>query len=284
MDYYEIHTQERNKMKTTEQILAEIKLATASSEEAETNIKYCNIKEERLKKKELKKVSAECLSGISGSETISGTTATPPLVPSFITSSLPLSPNGDIARNDSLVSLQDGTTSSANAQEVVKENAAEGSGPDIHYAKVTVRKPAKNTRRRKINFDFNVTDSNKMNKLTFATTDKFWEWERDIKRDYENGSLSEQDWAWYQRVAADYKKAKGSIANATIGKGCQRGNSKAMKKTACIYTGTEVNVYIGSWEHCFELEGIFSGPAATHHDAMAEYRNNRTGYQDLSWE
>lgn len=269
-------------MKTVEQILEDIRTkqdpitATAGSlDQAETNIKYCNSIYERRNKKELKQVSAECPQGISGSETISGTTPSAPLVPSTLTSSSSLSPNGDIAP---LVSLQDGTTSAS--AEVVKTN----SGPDVHYAKITTRKPTKNIRRRKINFDFNVNGSNKMNKVTFATTDKFWEWERDIKADYQSGALSEEDWAWYQRVAADYKTVKTAIPHATIGKGCQRGNSKAMKKTACIYTGLEAQVYIGDWSHTFELEPIHSGPASTHHDSVAEYRNNRTGYTDLTWE
>lgn len=262
-------------MITAQEILDQIR--NKQVDQAETNIKYCNSIYERRNKKEVKEVSVS-----SDSKTNSETTATPSLVSSLCSFASPLvSPKGDIA---SLVSLQDGTTSIAFAQEVVKANPTENSGPEVHYAKVTTRRPVKNTRRRKINLDFNVNGSNKMNKLTFATTHKFWEWNRDIKADYESNILSEQEWAWYQNVANDYKKVKEHNPHATIGKGCQRGNSKAMKQTACIYTGTEVAVYIGNWQHNFELEAIMSGPASVHHDSMAEFRSNRTGYTELEWE
>jgi hypothetical protein len=232
----------------------------------ETNIKYCNSEYERRNKKELKEVSV----GTPNSQTYP---IPRPSAPLGITSiSLPLSA--------SPVPLQGGTTSVGT--EVVK--AKEGSGPDIHYAKITTRRPVKNTRRRKINFDFNVAGSNKINKLTFATTHEFWEWHRDIKADRADGTLTDEEYAWYERVAEDYKLAKQEFPQATIGKGCQRGISKAVKHTAIIYTGLEAQVYIGSWQHAFELEPITSGPAAVHHDTMAEYRANRTGYQDLTWE
>jgi hypothetical protein len=270
-------------MITTQELLEQIrdkqvKLASDWSDQAETNIKYCNIKDERLKKK---KNSLPL-----GTQSSSETTASPSLVSSPFTSSS-LSPNGDIA---ALVSLQDGTTSSlADAsQEVVKATpiSAVSSGPEVHYAKVSVKHPAKNTRRRKINLDFNVVDSNKMNKLTFATTDKFWEWHRDIKAAHANVLLTEEDWDWYEKIVVDYQKIKTAMPNITItiGKGCVRAQSKPVRRTACIYTGTEVAMYIGDWHHNFELESIMSGPGQKYFDSHGEYRSSRTGYVDLTWE
>lgn len=239
--------------------------------QAETNIKYSNSKEERRNKKELKEISAATpdsqIREVPRPSAPAGTSAV-------------ISSSSSANAVATLVPLRGGTTSAGT--EVVKTR--EGSGPRIHYAKITTRRPTKNTGRRKINFDFNVVGSTAMNKLTFATTDKFWEWIRDIKRDYEDGSLTEQQWQWYQTVAEDYKRVKAQIVTATIGKGCQRGNSKAVVQTACIYTGTEAQVYIGDWQHTFELEPILNGRASQHHDSVAEYRSNRTGYQDLTWE
>lgn len=279
---------------TTEEILREIraktqensKFATTSpSGEADTNIKYSSIKEERRKKKERKKVSSGCPAVISLSETCSEPTSS--LGGSSLNASLS-STAEVIARRDSLGTLRVSTTSceAVASHEVVERSqpVKESSGPDIHYAKVTTRRPIKNTKRRKINFDYNVEGSTKMNKLTFATTDKFWEWERGLKADYASGALSKEDWEWYQRVGKEFEIMKKANPSTTIGKGCKRGVTHSMKKTACIYTISEAKVYIGDWEYIFELETISSGPASVHHDSMAEYRNERSAYEDLSWE
>jgi len=247
--------------------------------QAETNIKYYNIKDIRrnTKKESLPR----------GGQIDSETTATPPLVSSSFTSSS-LSANADIA---SLVSLQDGTTSLALAQEVVKENAVlkESSVPDIRYAKISTRKTTKNLVRRKLNFDFIVRDSTAINKITFATTPHAWEWLRDLKRDYELGKLSESDWAWYSKVYEDFKRIKQTNSRATMGKGVWRAStqqkgSKPVKRTDCIFTGDQAAVYIGSWHNNFELEAITSGRAANYYDSHAEYRNTETDYDELSWE
>ena len=257
-------------------------LESIRADQAESNIKYSNIKYERRNKKDVIQISAGTP---PDSQIVSVSTPSAPLDTSTTsTSSSPLSPIGDIA---ALVPLRGGTTSSAAiaAQEVVKAS----SGPDVHYAKVTTRRPTKTTNRRKINFDFNVRGSNKMNKLTFATTDKYWEWIRDIKEQYEAGQLAETDWIWYQQVGEIFKQAKQEYPRTTIGKGCRRGNKKGgqlktVKLTAAIYTGEAVSIYVGNWQNVFELEAIMSGPASVHHDYVSEYRNQRTDYVDLSWE
>ena len=123
-----------------------------------------------------------------------------------------------------------------------------------------------------------------MNKLTFATTDKFWEWHRDIKAAYADGLLSQEDWDWYEKIVVDYQKIKSEMPNITIGKGCVRGQSKPVRRTACIYTGTDVAVYIGDWSYNFELESIMSGASEKYFDSHGEYRSSRTGYVDLTWE
>ena len=210
------------------------------------------------------------------------------LATSSISTSSLLSPNGDIA---SLGSLQDGTTSSvADAtQEVVKDSNTRCEAepiptPAIHYAKITTRRAIKETGRRKINLDFTVANSNQLNKFTFSTTPKLWEWRRDIERDRADGLITEQAWNWYQEIIKDYELLKSQYENRiTIGKGNLRGNSRSVKYTACIFTGDEVRLYLGNWVGTFELQPIMSGAAARHHDMMAEFRNNRTGYQDFSW-
>ena len=245
--------------------------------QAESNIKYSNNNYERRNKKDVIDISA----GTPDSQIVPVPTPSASTGTSTSNFSSSLSANAVAA----LVPLRGGTTSVGT--EVVK--AREGSGPDIHYAKVTTRRPTKTTNRRKINFDFNVRGSNKMNKLTFATTDKYWEWIRDIKEQYEQGDLTEQEWTWYQQVGEIFKQAKQEYPRATIGKGCLRGNKKGgqlktVKQTAAIYTGEAVSVYIGKWQHIFELEAIMSGPASVHHDFVSEYRNGRTDYVDLTWE
>lgn len=266
-------------MKETQEILDRIR-ANQLVSQGESNIKYSNNNYERRKKKEEVTISA----GLAGSRQINSVPA--PAASSgtsLVTSFSSVSPDGDIA---SLVPLRGGDTS---LPEVSKDPGQEGSGPDIHYAKLTTRRPIKNTRRRKINFDFNVKNSVKMNKLTFATTYKHSEWIADIKKQYQAGKLTDADWTWYQQVSEDYHKIKQQYPQATIGKGCLRGNRrggqlKAVKRTACIYTGLEAQVYIGTWSTTFDLEPIHSGPASVHHDSMGEYRNDSSDYVDLTWE
>ncbi len=235
---------------------------------AETNIKYYNSKDIRKNIKEKSLPDA--------SEIARGSVPSAPTEPSSLTSSLSASP----------VPLRGGTTSVGT--EVV-ETAKEGSGPDIRYAKITTRRTTKNLDRRKINFDYVVDGSTKMNKVTFATTPKGWEWLRDIKRDYADGKLTEQDWAWYQAVYERFQEVKQQCPSATIGKGTRRAernqkSSKVIKRTACIYTTTHAEVCVGSWHNEFELESIMSGRASTYYDSHAEYRNDTSDYEDLSWE
>lgn len=260
----------------TNLILESIRASQAAWRQAESNIKYSNSKYERRNKKDVIHISA----GTPDSQMASVSTPSAPLDTSTTSTSSSVSPVGDIA---ALVPLRGGTTSVGT--EVVKAS----SGPDVHYAKITTRRPTKTTNRRKINFDFNVRGSNKMNKLTFATTDKYWEWIRDIKEQYQAGQLTKEDWTWYQEVGEIFQQAKQEYSKATIGKGCLRGNKKGgqlktVKQTAAIYTGDAVSVYIGNWQNIFELEAIVSGPASIHHDYVSEYRNQRTDYVDLSWE
>lgn len=246
--------------------------------QAESNIKYSNSKYERRNKKDSIHISAGELPDSQIVPVPAPSAPTGTSTSNFFSS---LSADAVASR----VPLQGGTTSVVT--EVVK--AEENSGPNIHYAKVTTRRPTKTTNRRKINFDFNVRGSNKMNKLTFATTDKYWEWIRDIKEQYDLGRLSTEEWQWYQRVGDQYKQVKQQFPRATIGKGCLRGNKrggqlKTVKRTAAIYTGEQVSVYIGHWQHLFELEAILSGPASVHHDFVSEYRNEAADYVDLTWE
>ena len=218
-----------------------------------------------------------------------GTRATPPFAPKSFTSSS-VSPIGDIAP---LVSLQDGTTSSVAVatQEVVKTNEIlkASAGPDIRYAKITSRRTTKNLSRKKLNFDFVVENSTTMNKITFSTTPEGWEWFRDIRRDYESGKLTEQDWLWYNRVYDRFQEAKKQEPRVTIGKGMRRATktqrgSKPVKRTAVIYTTSHTKVYIGDWEYVFEMEAITSGRAENYYDSHAEFRKPNSDYEDLSWE
>ena len=239
-------------------------LESIRARQAETNIKYYNNKDIRRNTKDKSLASA--------SEIDSGPTPSAP-------SGTSLLPSASSSANAS-VPLQGGTTSVGT--EVVK--AKEGSGPDIRYAKITTRKSTKNLRRKKINFDYVVNGSTAINKVTFATTNQGWEWLRDIKRDYAEGKLTDEDWAWYQQVYDRYNEIKQQQPSATIGKGNKRESSKPLRRTACIYRTTHAEVYMGSWATEFELESIVSGRATTWYDSHAEYRNDRSDYEDLTWE
>lgn len=263
--------------------MKELKMA-AGSLGPETNIKYYNIKDIRRNTKK-----ASLPASPQDSQMTPETRATPPLVSSAFASPS-LSPSGDIA---ALVSLRDGTTSSvADAtQEVVKatEMLTGNASPDIRYAKITTRRQTKNLDRRKLNFDFVVKNSTALNKLTFSTTPDAWEWLRDIKRDYEIGKLTEADWQWYSAVYDRFKEVKTANPRATIGKGNRRASntdrgSKPVRRTACIYTGTHVEVCVGQWHNEFELEAITQGRATTYYDSHAEYRCVDSEYEDLTWE
>lgn len=250
-------------MKTAEQILNEIK----NRSQAETYINI-NIKDIKRNKKEEKEVSALSPEGQPGS--------------------------GETCESQGLAEPNLGhhflpTATSSTAPQVA-DAVRTGSELSIHYAKITTRRNRRTgSLRKKINFDFVKSGSNNINKLTFNTTPKSWEWRRDLKRDYELKKLTAQDWAWYQRIMAEFEIVKQQHNTATIGKGNLRGTkttgSQPVRRTACIYTTTEAIVYIQDWEYIFELEIIPQGPAERYYDSWAEYWNDTTSgdYIDPIW-
>lgn len=157
--------------------------------------------------------------------------------------------------------------------------------PDINYAKVSVQKPAKeNSKRRKINLDINVKNNGEIKKLTFASTDKLWEYKRDIQRDFENGSITENEYEWYMDKAKIFEelKAQGGY-RPVIGKGNRRGEKNTIRYTTAIFTGEHAYVWLGDWHNQFELETPNSVRAQKYTDFIGEYRDTRKPYVDMDW-
>jgi hypothetical protein len=174
------------------------------------------------------------------------------------------------------------------------ETAVEGSAkkpklhmatPDINYAKVSVQKPARdNSKRRKINLDINVKNNAELKKITFASTDKLWEWQRDIKRDYANGEITEPEYLWYMERVKDFEQIKQATGfNPLIGKGNRRGEKNTIRYTTAIYAGSKAYVWLGEW-HCeFDLEVPSTVRAQKYTDYIGEYRDTRRPYVEMEW-
>lgn len=158
--------------------------------------------------------------------------------------------------------------------------------PDVNYAKVSVQKPAKdNNKRRKINLDINVKNNGTLKKLTFASTDKLWEWQRDIKRDYQAQVITEEEYLWYQERVQDYEQIKKEFGrNPLIGKGNWRKEKNTVRYTTAIYAGEHVYVWLGDWYNKFELETPTTISAQKYTDFIGEYRDTRKPYVDMDWQ
>jgi hypothetical protein len=158
--------------------------------------------------------------------------------------------------------------------------------PDVNYAKISVLKPTKdNNKRRKVNLDINVKNNGTLKKLTFASTDKLWEWRRDITRDYKAGEITEDEYNWYMDKAKIYEEIKLDIArNPLIGKGNWRKEKNTVRYTTTIYTGEHVHVWLGDWYNKFELETPNTISAQKYADFIGEYRDTRKPYVDMDWQ
>jgi hypothetical protein len=157
--------------------------------------------------------------------------------------------------------------------------------PDINYAKVSVQKPAKeNSKRRKINLDINVKNNGEIKKLTFASTDKLWEYKRDITRDFESKSITQDEYDWYMDKAEIFEQIKADTAyRCVIGKGNRRGEKNTIRYTTAIYSGEHAHVWLGDWYNKFELEVPNSPRAQKYTDFIGEYRDTRKPYVDMDW-
>lgn len=157
--------------------------------------------------------------------------------------------------------------------------------PDINYAKVSVQKPSKeNSKRRKLNLDINVKNNGEIKKLTFAATDKLDEYLRDIRRDFESGSINQNEHDWYMDKAEFFKKLKADSGyRPIIGKGNRRGEKNTIRYTTAIFSGEHVHVWLGDWYNQFELETPNSIRAQKYTDFIGEYRDTRKPYVDMDW-
>jgi len=158
--------------------------------------------------------------------------------------------------------------------------------PDINYAKVSVQKPTKeSSKRRKINLDINVKNNGEIKKLTFASTDKLWEYKRDIQRDFDNGSITEDEYLWYIDKANFFEQIKADTGlRPLIGKGNRRGEKNTIRYTTAIYAGEHAHVWLGDWYNKFELETPNSVRAQKYTDYIGEYRDTRKPYVDMDWQ
>ena len=157
--------------------------------------------------------------------------------------------------------------------------------PDINYAKVSVQKPSKeNSKRRKVNLDINVKNNGEIKKLTFASTDKLWEYRRDIQRDFENGSITQDEYEWYMDKAKIFEQLKADSGyRPVIGKGNRRGEKNTIRYTTAIFTGEHAYVWLGDWHNKFELEVPNSPRAQKYTDFIGEYRDTRKPYVEMDW-
>lgn len=157
--------------------------------------------------------------------------------------------------------------------------------PDINYAKVSVQKPSKeSSKRRKINLDINVKNNGEIKKLTFASTDKLWEYKRDIQRDFENLSITEDEYLWYMDKAKIFEQFKADSGyRPVIGKGNRRGEKNTIRYTTAIFTGEHAHVWLGDWYNKFELEVPNSTRAQKYTDFIGEYRDTRRPYVEMNW-
>lgn len=243
------------------------------SKQAETNIKYSNIhniKEEIRNKKEESLPLDE----------IKQTMGFPPDLLSLPAAEQPVSLREPTTSTgvEVVQSQKDSTGIPATKPKLVMPEV------DMHYAKISVRRPTRQTHRRKINMDFVQRDSNQKNAITFSGTNKLYEWQRDISRDLDQGRITPAEHSWYQTVADKFKELKMEGHNyALIAKGNPRGTSNTIRYTAAIYTGTHVHVWIRNWYNEFELEAVTSGRASQMFESTAEYRNGRATYIDVDF-
>jgi hypothetical protein len=158
--------------------------------------------------------------------------------------------------------------------------------PDVNYAKVSVQKPAKdNVKRRKINLDINVKANATLKKLTFASTDKLWEWKRDIDRDFKSNEITEDEYNWYMDKARIFDEIKTEIGrNPLIGKGNWRKEKNTVRYTTSIYTGEFVHIWLGDWYYRFDLETPSTVRAQKYTDYIGEYRDTRKPYVEMDWQ
>ena len=245
-------------MKTVDEVIRDIR----AKAKAETYINI-NIKDIKRNKKEEKEVSALSPEGQPGS--------------------------GETCESQGLCEPNLGhhflpTATSSKAPQVA-DAVRTGSELSIHYAKITTRRARPGSQRRKINFDFVKTGSQNINKLTFSTTPKLYEWRRDLERDYKLGKITDAEWAWYMNIVNEYEQARQANSLVTIGKGNMRNDSRPVRRTAIIYTITEAKVYIQDWEYIFELEMITGTKASQHFDSWAEYWNDSSDseYKEPEW-
>ena len=158
--------------------------------------------------------------------------------------------------------------------------------PDVNYAKVSVQKPAKdNVKRRKINLDINVKNNGTLKKLTFASTDKLWEWRRDITRDFDANEITEEEYNWYMDKAKIFDEIKLEIGrNPLIGKGNWRKEKNTVRYTTSIYTVEHVHIWLGDWYYRFDLETPSTVSAQKYTDFIGEYRDTRRPYVEMDWQ
>ena len=158
--------------------------------------------------------------------------------------------------------------------------------PDINYAKVSVQKPTKeSSKRRKINLDINVKNNGEIKKLTFASTDKLWEYKRDIQRDFESNNITQDEYDWYMDKAMFFEQVKADTGlRPLIGKGNRRGEKNTIRYTTAIYAGEHAYVWLGDWHNKFELETPNSIRAQKYTDFISEYRDTRKPYVDMDWQ
>lgn len=157
--------------------------------------------------------------------------------------------------------------------------------PDVNYAKVSVQKAAKdNNKRRKINLDINVKNNGTLKKLTFASTDKLWEWRRDITRDFKANEITQDEYDWYMDKARIYEEIKLDLGRSPlIGKGNWRKEKNTVRYTTAVYTGEHVYVWLGDWYNKFELESPNTISAQKYTDFIGEYRDTRKPYVEMDW-
>lgn len=182
-----------------------------------------------------------------------------------------------------LGSLREGENESS--VQVAKKPKLVMNTPDVNYAKVSVQKPAKdNNKRRKVNLDINVKNNGTLKKLTFASTDKLWEWKRDINRDFKAEEITEDEYLWYMDKVKFYEQLKLDLGrNPLIGKGNWRKEKNTVRFTTAIFTGEHVYVWLGDWYNKFELEVPSSFSAQKYTDFIGEYRDTRKPYVDMDW-
>jgi hypothetical protein len=236
-----------------QQELKDSRLTAAESDSAEINIKYLNI------------------SNIK--EVITNRNLCPNEAQEI--ESLPSAPLGE--------SLRSGENESS--VQAAKKPKLIMNTPDINYAKVSVQKPTKeSSKRRKINLDINVKNNGEIKKLTFASTDKLWEYRRDIERDFGNGSITEAEYLWYQDKAEIFEQLRTeSTIKPIIGKGNRRGEKNTIRFTTAIFTGEHAHVWLGDWYNKFELETPNSVRAQKYTDFIGEYRDTRKPYVEMDW-